>query len=137
MKSHNLVLFSYLPTKFSNTELFPADCPPTTAIWGKSSVIWTPSCVNASCNLFTIGISCSIPIFPAIFRPEYQIFTEENTTYYTSLEINEHGRDTLTAQKCAWLITIFRNYQRSSFRNFSSTGWWVMRRIGLRCNFSK
>ena len=25
-----------LPTIFSNTELFPLDCDPTTAIWGRS-----------------------------------------------------------------------------------------------------
>lgn len=55
-------LFStYLPTKFSKTELLPADCPPTTAIWGRSNVICTPRDVNASCNLFTIGIKLSIP----------------------------------------------------------------------------
>lgn len=58
---------THLPTKFSKTELFPADCPPTTAIWGKSNVKWTPNCVKASCNLFTIGISCSMPVLPAIF----------------------------------------------------------------------
>lgn len=67
----------YLPTKFSKTELFPADCPPTTAICGKSNVIWTPSCVKASCNLFTIGISCSIPVFPDIFRPEFALFSNQ------------------------------------------------------------
>lgn len=55
---------THLPTKFSNTELFPADCPPTTAIWGRSSCICTPNCVKASCSLFTIGINCSIPMFP-------------------------------------------------------------------------
>lgn len=31
-----------LPTKFSNTDDFPADCPPTTAICGKSNDILTP-----------------------------------------------------------------------------------------------
>lgn len=59
-------LFTYLPTKFSSTELLPADWPPTTAICGKSNCICTPSWVKASCNLFTIGINCSIPIFPAM-----------------------------------------------------------------------
>lgn len=55
-----------LPTKFSKTELFPADCPPTTAICGKSSCIWTPNWVKASWSLFTIGINCSIPTFPVM-----------------------------------------------------------------------
>lgn len=57
---------TYLPTKFSRTELLPALWPPTTAICGRSSCICTPSCVNASCSLFTIGINCSIPALPAI-----------------------------------------------------------------------
>jgi len=60
---------TYLPTKFSSTELLPALWPPTTAIWGRSSCICTPSCVNASCSLFTIGINCSIPVLPAILPP--------------------------------------------------------------------
>lgn len=55
---------TYLPTKFSSTELLPADCPPTTAICGRSSCIWTPNCVKASWSLFTIGINCSIPKLP-------------------------------------------------------------------------
>ena len=29
------------PTMFSSTELFPLDCDPTTAIWGKSMGFWT------------------------------------------------------------------------------------------------
>ena len=57
----------YLPTKFSNTELFPALWLPTTAIWGRSKERGRPRDAKASCNLFTIGISCSIPTFPAIF----------------------------------------------------------------------
>ena len=87
----------YLPTKFSKTDDFPADCPPTTAICGKSenniiqhkmrwninlnlrkskvgkhsnynipNCMLTPNCVNASWSLFTIGISDSIPWFPAL-----------------------------------------------------------------------
>lgn len=51
---------TYLPTKFSNTELLPADWPPTTAICGRSNCMWTPSWVNASCSLLTIGISVSM-----------------------------------------------------------------------------
>lgn len=61
--------FTHLPTKFSSTELFPALWPPTTAICGRSSCIATPSCVNASWSLLTIGINCSIPVFPAMFSP--------------------------------------------------------------------
>lgn len=100
-----------MPTKFSNTELFPADCPPTTAIWGKSRVICTPNWVKASCSLFTIGISCSIPVLPAIFRPEQHVFHKEKLFHFTTLEfINEHGRDTkLTERKCAWLIRYYDN----------------------------
>ena len=61
---------TYLPTKFSSTELLPALWPPTTAICGRSSCICTPSCVNASCSLFTIGINCSIPVLPDILSSE-------------------------------------------------------------------
>ena len=68
---HQQILFTqnctYFPTKFSKTELFPALWPPTTAICGKSICIWKPDWVNASCNLLTMGINASIPIFPAIF----------------------------------------------------------------------
>lgn len=67
----------YLPTKFSNTELFPALWLPTTAIWGRSKERGRPKDAKASCNLFTIGISCSIPTFPAIlaicFRVLYYV----------------------------------------------------------------
>ena len=56
----------YLPTKFSSTEDFPADCPPTTAIWGKSIVFGTPSWVKTSCILFIIGMRASIPALPDI-----------------------------------------------------------------------
>lgn len=63
-------IYTHFPTKFSKTELLPALWPPTTAICGKSSCIWTPNCVNASCNLFTIGISASIPWFEAILDTE-------------------------------------------------------------------
>jgi hypothetical protein len=62
---------------FSSTELFPLDCDPTTAIWGKSMGFWTwgwcqyagrrwdsgaakgavaqrtPTVVKTSCSLFT------------------------------------------------------------------------------------
>ena len=57
---------NHLPTKFSNTEDFPADCPPTTAIWGRSIVLGTPSWVKTSCIRFMIGMRDSIPWFPAI-----------------------------------------------------------------------
>ena len=55
---------TYLPTKFSKTDDFPADCPPTTAIWGKSITIGTPSWVKASCIRFMMGIRASIPRLP-------------------------------------------------------------------------
>ena len=38
-----------LPTKFSRTLLLPALCPPTTAIWGRSSPMLTPVEANTSC----------------------------------------------------------------------------------------
>lgn len=43
MRRTNLSCTSYksLPTIFSKTELFPLDCDPTTAIWGKSIGFWT------------------------------------------------------------------------------------------------
>lgn len=62
---------TYLPTKFSSTELLPADWPPTTAICGRSSCMWTPNDVNASCNLFTIGINCSMPTLVVIVGPRW------------------------------------------------------------------
>ena len=55
---------TYFPTKFSKTDDFPADCPPTTAIWGRSITIGTPSFVKASCIRLIIGIKFSIPVFP-------------------------------------------------------------------------
>lgn len=58
---------TYFPTKFSKTLLLPALWPPITAICGKSKDKFTPNFVNASCNLLTMGIRCSIPIFPVIF----------------------------------------------------------------------
>lgn len=60
------VLFPHRPTKFSSTLLLPALWLPTTAIWGKSNANGTPREANASCSRFTMGISCSIPEFPAI-----------------------------------------------------------------------
>ncbi len=35
------VAYKSLPTMFSSTELFPLDCDPTTAIWGRSIGFWT------------------------------------------------------------------------------------------------
>jgi hypothetical protein len=65
---------THLPTKFSNTDDLPADCPPTTAIWGKSICIWTPNDVNASWSLLMIGMRLSIPWLPAMIRPKF-VFT--------------------------------------------------------------
>lgn len=42
------------PTIFSKTELLPLDWEPMTAIWGKSTGLWTPTVVKASCSLLTI-----------------------------------------------------------------------------------
>lgn len=58
---YQLPRITYFPTKFSSTELFPADWPPTTAICGRSSCMCTPSDVNASCSLLTMGINASMP----------------------------------------------------------------------------
>merc|ERR1719500_1976153 len=55
-----------LPTKFSNTEDFPADWPPTTAIWGRSMVLGTPNWVKTSCILFMMGMRASMPALPAM-----------------------------------------------------------------------
>ena len=38
------------PTKFSSTELFPALCPPITAIWGRSMGHAMPRPEKASCS---------------------------------------------------------------------------------------
>jgi len=57
---------TYLPTKFSSTLDLPADWEPTTAICGRSRLIGVPQTANASCSLFTMGMSCSMPIFPDI-----------------------------------------------------------------------
>ncbi len=40
--------YKSLPTMFSSTELFPLDCDPTTAIWGRSIGFWT--CGNETVN---------------------------------------------------------------------------------------
>ena len=60
---------TYLPTKFSNTELFPALCPPTTAIWGRARLHICPIALKASCNLLTKGMSSSIPWLPMVTQP--------------------------------------------------------------------
>ncbi|KAF1749054.1 hypothetical protein GCK72_025521 [Caenorhabditis remanei] len=54
-------LMTHFPTKFSNTDDFPADCPPTTAICGNSKLTEVPSCENASCTRLITGISACIP----------------------------------------------------------------------------
>ena len=64
---------TYFPTKFSSTDDLPADCPPTTAIWGKSTAWWVPREVKQSWILLIIGIRHSIPrlwedIFTVCFR---------------------------------------------------------------------
>ena len=57
--------YTYFPTKFSSTDDFPADWPPTTAIWGKSMTMGAPIDVKASCILLIMGIKASMPRFPA------------------------------------------------------------------------
>ena len=65
MKKYKIDNFqTYFPTKFSKTEDFPADCPPTTAIWGRSMTMGTPRVVKASCMRLMMGIRASIPRFP-------------------------------------------------------------------------
>lgn len=57
---------TYLPTKFSSTELLPALWPPTTAIWGRSRFAFCPMAENASCIRLTSGIRSSMPRFPIL-----------------------------------------------------------------------
>lgn len=49
------------PTICSNTEDFPEDCEPITTICGRSNGC-LPMAAKTSCSLFTIGISCCIPL---------------------------------------------------------------------------
>lgn len=58
-----------LPTKFSNTELFPALWPPTTAICGRSKLQLWPMELKASWSLLMRGMSSSIPRFPMVGSP--------------------------------------------------------------------
>lgn len=55
-----------LPTKFSRTELFPALCPPTTAICGRSKLQLWPMVLKASWSLLIRGIKSSIPRLPMV-----------------------------------------------------------------------
>lgn len=55
---------SYLPTKFSSTELLPALWPPTTAICGRSRSAFWPMAEKASCNRLTSGMRSSMPRLP-------------------------------------------------------------------------
>lgn len=68
---------THCPTKFSRTELFPALCEPITAICGKSNCKVVPIWVHTSCNLFTIGISFSIPALPDDTFPLLNYFPEK------------------------------------------------------------
>lgn len=60
------MMLLYLPTKFSNTELLPALCPPTTAICGRSRLQLWPMPLKASWSLLTSGIKSSIPRLPMV-----------------------------------------------------------------------
>lgn len=57
---------SYLPTKFSSTELLPALWPPTTAICGRSRSAFWPMAEKASCNRLTSGMRSSMPRLPMV-----------------------------------------------------------------------
>lgn len=70
---------SYLPTKFSRTELFPALWPPTTAIWGRWRLQTCPTLLRVSCRRLTSGIRSSIPWLPIateqpLYLPLYPTF---------------------------------------------------------------
>lgn len=64
-----VMMVSYLPTKFSRTELLPALCPPTTAICGRSRSQLCPMALKASCRRFTSGMRSSIPRLPMVTEP--------------------------------------------------------------------
>ena len=72
----------YRPTKFSSTEDFPADCPPTTAICGRSMLLETPSCVKTSCILFMMGMRFSMPWFPGMMTVMFLLWDDEETRGY-------------------------------------------------------
>lgn len=71
---------TYFPTKFSSTELFPALCPPTTAICGRSRFAFCPMAEKASCMRFTRGIKSSIPRFPIFARGWWASFLDRTGT---------------------------------------------------------
>ena len=48
--------------------------------------------VKASCSLFTIGINCSIPWFPAIFSSAVQLFLSNGSTSCVYYVIDESVR---------------------------------------------
>lgn len=62
-KTEKKRIMTHFPTKFSSTDDFPADWPPTTAIWGNSKLTLVPSCENASCTRLITGINACIPWF--------------------------------------------------------------------------
>lgn len=69
LTSRMMPRLSYLPTKLSRTELFPALCSPTTAICGSWRLQLSPALLRASCRLLTSGISSSIPRLPIAASP--------------------------------------------------------------------
>ncbi len=56
------------PTKFSKTDDFPADCPPTTAICGKSKDILTPNDRSNKCHALVVHNSDSLLIYFYSFK---------------------------------------------------------------------
>ena len=92
------MLYTYLPTKFSRTELLPADWPPTTAIWGRSSCMWTPSWVKASCSLLTIGIKFSMLMLLLLLLPLVCFF------------LNQINRIWCLGCFAIWVAVLFLNF---------------------------
>jgi len=106
---------THLPTKFSSTELLPALWPPTTAICGRSSCICTPSCVNASCSLLTIGINCSMPVLPAILSSESRKPRYYTARSYTHARAPRHAYNTHTHTDAGALLFSLPRVRESRF----------------------
>ena len=102
---------TYFPTKFSKTEDFPADCPPTTAIWGKSICMWTPNWVKASCIRLMIGMRDSIPWLPAMVTVCLLSFLLSNLTWSNTWEVGSIHQLGVALPRC---LMITQNALRQS-----------------------
>lgn len=102
-QSKIMISSTYFPTKFSSTDDLPALWPPTTAICGRSNCMCTPSCVNASCSLFTIGMSASIPWLPDILVCRGWLSFSQLQFYSRNWMKNPEG-GTNTHSKFLWTI---------------------------------